>query len=153
MPCRDIKASNILVDKAGHILLADFGVSAFNNDANDRSERRQTFVGTPCWMAPEVIRQTGHGRPADVWSLGCTMLEMLTAKPPWSHFSSQISVRNQAKHSNTAAAATTSGFMLGSLPRERGDAQGAVRRASTRQQKLWVDGVHGCGRQDDVWHV
>ena len=42
-------------------------------------------------MAPEVIRQTGHGRPADVWSLGCTMLEMLTAKPPWSHFSSQIS--------------------------------------------------------------
>ncbi len=42
-------------------------------------------------MAPEVIKQTGHGRPADVWSLGCTMLEMLTARPPWSHFTSQIS--------------------------------------------------------------
>ena len=42
-------------------------------------------------MAPEVIKQTGHGKPADVWSTGCTMLEMLTAKPPWSHFTSQIS--------------------------------------------------------------
>ena len=42
-------------------------------------------------MAPEVIKQTGHGMPADVWSLGCTLLEMLTAKPPWSHFPSPIS--------------------------------------------------------------
>ena len=42
-------------------------------------------------MAPEVIKQTGHSLPADVWSVGCVLVEMLTGKPPWSHFTSQIS--------------------------------------------------------------
>ena len=42
-------------------------------------------------MAPEVIKQTGHSFPADVWSVGCVLVEMLTGKPPWSHFTSQIS--------------------------------------------------------------
>ena len=90
---RDIKGANVLVDSDGVCKLADFGASKLlqqdlqsTQDGGCRSLR-----GTPYWMAPEVIRQTGHGRPADVWSLGCTMLEMLTAKPPWSHFSSQIS--------------------------------------------------------------
>lgn len=89
---RDVKGANVLVDSDGVCKLADFGASKLlQQDLMSTTEKCNSLRGTPYWMAPEVIRQTGHGRPADVWSLGCTMLEMLTAKPPWSHFSSQIS--------------------------------------------------------------
>ncbi|XP_050372335.1 mitogen-activated protein kinase kinase kinase NPK1 [Argentina anserina] len=80
---RDIKGANILVDNKGCIKLADFGASkkvvelATINGA-------KSMKGTPYWMAPEVILQTGHSFSADVWSVGCTVIEMATGKPPWS---------------------------------------------------------------------
>eukprot|EP00899_Mesostigma_viride_P002866 jgi/Mesvir1/12580/Mv10329-RA.1 len=88
---RDIKGANILVDKSGGVKLADFGASKLVHELATISEVAKSIQGTPYWMAPEVIKQTGHGRPADIWSVGCTVIEMATGKPPWSQFQSQLS--------------------------------------------------------------
>ncbi|XP_057417745.1 mitogen-activated protein kinase kinase kinase 3-like [Lotus japonicus] len=80
---RDIKGANILVDPNGEIKLADFGMSKHINSAASML----SFKGSPYWMAPEVVMNTnGYGLPVDIWSLGCTILEMATSKPPWSQF-------------------------------------------------------------------
>lgn len=77
---RDIKGANILVTTEGVVKLADFGCAKIfvGIQSNVKS-----VLGTPYWMAPEVIRAEGYGRSADVWSLGCTIIEMATLKPPW----------------------------------------------------------------------
>ncbi|KAJ7535690.1 hypothetical protein O6H91_12G042800 [Diphasiastrum complanatum] len=80
---RDIKGANILVDNQGCIKLADFGASKKVVELATISEAK-SMKGTPYWMAPEVIRQTGHNWQADIWSVGCTVIEMATGKPPWS---------------------------------------------------------------------
>lgn len=80
---RDIKGANILVDNKGCIKLADFGASK-KVVALATMTGAKSMKGTPYWMAPEVIRQTGHSYSADIWSVGCTLIEMATGKPPWS---------------------------------------------------------------------
>ncbi|KAK6125580.1 hypothetical protein DH2020_040673 [Rehmannia glutinosa] len=80
---RDIKGANILVDPNGEIKLADFGMA--KHIANCSS--MLSFKGSPYWMAPEVVMNTnGYSLPVDIWSLGCTILEMATSKPPWSQY-------------------------------------------------------------------
>ncbi|XP_052188158.1 LOW QUALITY PROTEIN: mitogen-activated protein kinase kinase kinase NPK1-like [Diospyros lotus] len=80
---RDIKGANILVDNKGCIKLADFGASKKVVELATITGAK-SMKGTPYWMAPEVILQTGHSFSADVWSVGCTVIEMATGKPPWS---------------------------------------------------------------------
>ncbi|GLT56272.1 hypothetical protein SLA2020_293240 [Shorea laevis] len=80
---RDIKGANILVDNKGCIKLADFGASKQVAELATISGAK-SMKGTPYWMAPEVILQTGHTFSADMWSVGCTIIEMATGKPPWS---------------------------------------------------------------------
>ncbi|KAL6565561.1 Mitogen-activated protein kinase kinase kinase npk1 [Orobanche hederae] len=79
---RDIKGANILVDNKGCIKLSDFGAPRKLKHCTITGAK--SMKGTPYWMAPEVIVQSGHSYPADIWSVGCTVIEMATGKAPWS---------------------------------------------------------------------
>ncbi|KAI3957660.1 hypothetical protein MKW92_004941 [Papaver armeniacum] len=80
---RDIKGANILVDPNGRVKLADFGMAKHITGQSCPL----SFKGSPYWMAPEVIKNSsGCNLAVDIWSLGCTVLEMATTKPPWSTY-------------------------------------------------------------------
>ncbi|CAN0841261.1 Mitogen-activated protein kinase kinase kinase YODA [Linum grandiflorum] len=80
---RDIKGANILVDPSGRVKVADFGMAKHITGQSCPL----SFKGSPYWMAPEVIKNsTGCNLAVDIWSLGCTVLEMASGKPPWSQY-------------------------------------------------------------------
>lgn len=97
---RDLKSQNILLNREGEIKLTDFGVST---QLSSNFSRRNTTVGTPYWMAPEVILNNngGHSFKADIWSLGCCSFELLTGKPPLQdQFSPMKALREISKCTN-----------------------------------------------------
>ncbi|KAJ8105620.1 hypothetical protein OPT61_g10065 [Boeremia exigua] len=75
---RDIKGANILTTKEGLVKLADFGVATKQSGLDQSS-----VVGTPYWMAPEVIELSGATTASDIWSVGCTVIELIEGKPPY----------------------------------------------------------------------
>ena len=87
---RDLKSENILLDSNGKLKVCDFGCSKrYEVDMNE-SGLVNSVKGSLLWMAPEVMKQGGYGRKADIWSLGCVVIEMLTGKPPWGEIDNQV---------------------------------------------------------------
>ncbi|KAJ7890536.1 Pkinase-domain-containing protein [Mycena olivaceomarginata] len=85
----DLKAANILTTKNGNVKLSDFGVS-LNLRAMEREIK--DVAGTPNWMAPEVIELKGASPKSDIWSLACTVVELLTGRPPYAEIANSMSV-------------------------------------------------------------
>ncbi|KAF6361785.1 mitogen-activated protein kinase kinase kinase 2 [Rhinolophus ferrumequinum] len=89
---RDIKGANILRDSTGNVKLGDFGASKRLQTICLSGTGMKSVTGTPYWMSPEVISGEGYGRKADIWSVGCTVVEMLTEKPPWAEFEAMAAI-------------------------------------------------------------
>jgi len=77
----DIKAANILLSEQGIVKLADFGVSQFIK-SSEMTKDQDDYVGSPLYMAPEIIKKQGYNSKADIWSLGITIIEMMELRPP-----------------------------------------------------------------------
>jgi serine/threonine-protein kinase 24/25/MST4 len=85
---RDIKCANILIYTGGMVKLCDFGVAC----ETFIKSKRNSFVGTAYWMPPEIIKHKEYGFKADVWSLGISIIEMITGNPPFSDLNPQRAI-------------------------------------------------------------
>ena len=90
---RDIKPENILLDQDGRCKLADFGWSNFD----DGRKNRQTYCGTPEYLAPEMVTKSGHNESVDIWALGVLLFEMLTGRTPFNFTGDRIQLYNNIK--------------------------------------------------------
>ena len=90
---RDIKPENILLDQDGRCKLADFGWSNFD----DGRKNRETYCGTPEYLAPEMVTKSGHDESVDIWALGVLLFEMLTGRTPFNFTGDRIQLYNNIK--------------------------------------------------------
>lgn len=83
---RDIKPGNALINDKGEVKIGDFGVAATMFEKGQRKKARYTVIGTPCYMAPEILEEdTGYTQQADIWSFGITAIALATGQAPYSN--------------------------------------------------------------------
>eukprot|EP00898_Chlorokybus_atmophyticus_P008952 jgi/Chlat1/9058/Chrsp94S08315 len=104
---RDIKGANILTTKEGLVKLADFGVATKLTEAEQKAQQSKgtSVVGSPYWMAPEVIVMSGVSAASDIWGVGCTVIELLTGAPPYfemQHYSALFHIVQDPKERGSA---------------------------------------------------
>ena len=90
---RDIKPENILLDKSGHIVLIDYGLSKLTG-----SHMNESYVGTEPYIAPEIILHKPHDRMVDFWSIGVLGFEMVNGTPPFSLRNTDENLRKAVLH-------------------------------------------------------
>lgn len=98
---RDIKGANILIDIKGTVKISDFGISkkvGVDFDDEERKGRRASLQGSVYWMAPEVVKQTAYTKKADIWLVGCLIVEMFTGKHPFPNFSQMQAIFKIGTH-------------------------------------------------------
>lgn len=101
---RDIKGANILIDIKGTVKISDFGISKkessneLESQTQLRSRRRASLQGSVFWMAPEVVKQTAYTKKADIWSVGCLIVEMFTGKHPFPDLSQMQAIFKIGTH-------------------------------------------------------
>lgn len=101
---RDIKGANILIDIKGTVKISDFGISKkINRETEDnpqdkKASRRASLQGSVYWMAPEVVKQTAYTKKADIWSVGCLVVEMFTGKHPFPNFTQMQAIFKIGTH-------------------------------------------------------
>ena len=91
---RDIKPENVLLDNDGRALLADFGWSNFQ----EQDKKRETYCGTPEYLAPEMVTKSGHNEGVDIWSLGVLAFELLAGRPPFIYKGDTSALYNDIKN-------------------------------------------------------
>eukprot|EP01064_Diplonema_japonicum_P027585 TRINITY_DN400_c4_g1_i1.p1 TRINITY_DN400_c4_g1~~TRINITY_DN400_c4_g1_i1.p1 ORF type:complete len:1087 (+),score=219.85 TRINITY_DN400_c4_g1_i1:43-3303(+) len=120
---RDIKGANVLITGNGQVKLSDFGCSKIVGDM--QTTAAETVTGTPRWMAPEVITCDGkYSASADIWSVGCTVCEMMHGEPPWPNLSTPFAVMYHIANSDPSfppdSHPMSTGFVLALLNRNPG---------------------------------
>lgn len=97
---RDLKGANILVDRDGLCKVSDFGGAKVVVDEIE-FKQQNSFKGTPNWMAPETVKNLEYTRFSDIWSVGCTVIEMATGEPPWAEFKNPMATLYNLMHASS----------------------------------------------------
>lgn len=175
---RDVKAGNIIIGSDGSVKLADFGLCGHMPRAKHWASHNwdePEVVGTPCWMAPEVVQHVNrYDAAADVWSLGITIIELAQGYVPWSHLSALDVLRrivsspppsldnqkrgfsqamtdfvNQCLDKNPLKRATVSQLLDHKFLKQARDAQWLKKRILDNLPPV-KEGPHSCGRRSSV---